>query len=322
MKKNELIKLYKSMRLIRSVESEIVNQYKYQEIRCPVHLSIGQEAIASGICEALSAKDAVFSTHRCHAHYIAKGGDLTSMICEIYGKVGGVANGKSGSMHLFDLKKNVIASIPIVGSSIPIATGYAFSKKIKKQNDITVVFFGDGATEEGVFFESIDFASLKNLNILFVCENNFYSVYSNLKNRQSKKRSLLKIVSGMGIKAEKIDGNDVVKIYEKTKKIITKMRKKSNPHFLLLDTFRLLEHCGPNNDDDLNYRQKQEIKFWSNNCPIKNLEKKILNKKIINKRYIKNYLDKTNLKIKKIFDKAKKNPFPDKRETFKDIYAK
>ena len=176
---------------IRMVEETISRRYSEWKMRCPVHLSIGQEAPAVGVMENLKKEDKIVTAHRSHAHYLAKGGNLNSMIAELYGKETGCAKGKGGSMHLIDLKAGVTAAVPIVGSTIPIGVGLSWSIKLERKKNIVVIFFGDGATEEGVFQESLDFASLHNLPVLFVCENNEFSVYSHLSKRQSKKRNNL-----------------------------------------------------------------------------------------------------------------------------------
>ena len=201
--------LYFSMLRIRMVEEKIAELYSEQEMRCPVHLSIGQEAVAVGVCEHLHSQDIIMSAHRAHAHYLAKGGNLKSMLAELYGKSTGCSMGKGGSMHLVDLNSGFFAAVPIVGSTIPIAVGVAWAFKMKKSSNVVAVFLGDGATEEGVFFESLDFASLKNVPILFVCENNLYSVYSQLDVRQAKGRKLSALAESHGIKSFSGNGNNV-----------------------------------------------------------------------------------------------------------------
>lgn len=322
MKNKQYISLYKKMLLVRLTEEKISNEYKFKKMRCPVHLSIGQEAPAAGICQNLTKSDIIVSAHRSHAHYLSKGGDLKKMIAELYGKKTGCAEGKGGSMHLIDIPSGIKAAVPIVGSTIPIGTGFGWSLKLKNQkNKIIVIFFGDRATEEGVFQESMEFASLHNLKILFVCENNFYSVYSSLKNRQSKKRNLLKIAKSTGLQAFYIDGNKAIEIFEKSKKIINNIRKDKGPSLLLMDTYRWLEHCGPNNDDNLNYRSKTEVKQWLKKCPIKLIEKELINRKILNKKN-KEVIIKTIIKkINKSFDFAKKSNFPELKDLNTHIYS-
>ena len=303
-------KLYYKILRIRMVEERIAELYPEQEMRCPVHLSIGQEAIPVGVCAHLKKTDIVFSAHRAHAHYLAKGGDLKAMIAELYGKETGCAMGKGGSMHLVDLKAGFFAAVPIVGSTIPIATGVAWGFKMKKANNITVVFLGDGATEEGVFFESMDFASLKSLPILFVCENNFYSVYSNLQVRQAQNRDICKLSESHGIKSYKGNGNDVKNVYNLAEKAINYINNNKSPAFLEFETFRWLEHCGPNWDDELNYREDGELLKWMEACPLKSFENEILKLGIMQKDDISKLKNKISKEINNAFDYANESPFP------------
>ena len=315
-------KLFYEMYRIRRIEEQIAFKYNEWKMRCPVHLSIGQEAPPVGICQNLSKKDKIVTAHRSHAHYLAKGGNLKSMISELYGKKSGCAEGKGGSMHLIDLKAGVEAAVPIVGSTIPIGVGISWSFKLNKKNEIVVIFFGDGATEEGAFQESLDFASLHSLPVLFVCENNEYSVYSHLKKRQANKRDILKIAKAIGIDGTKLNGNDVLNVYLKSKKIINNIRKKNKPHIILLDTFRHLEHCGPNNDNHLRYRPKKYIDYWMKRCPIQASQKKLIRNGILNKRQIFEIEKEINKEIKLAFNFADKSPYPEKKFLTKDVYAK
>ena len=277
-------KLYYEMVRIRMVEKKIAELYHEQEIRCPVHLSIGQEAIAVGVCQNLNREDKIVTAHRSHAHYLAKGGSLKKMISELYGKYSGCAKGLGGSMHLVDFSVGVYAAVPIVGSTLPIGTGIAWANKLKRNKNIVVAFFGDGATEEGVFLESLDFSALHDLPIIFVCENNEYSVYSHISKRQSKKRSITKIANSLGIKSINLNGNSVDKVFSITNKIVKYVKKFSEPYLIELKTFRNIEHCGPNEDDDLNYRNKNYLNVWKKRCPIRAYE---------------NYLDKRDLMTSK-----------------------
>jgi pyruvate dehydrogenase E1 component alpha subunit len=313
--------LFFEMLRIRTIEQNIASKYKEWEMRCPVHLSVGQEAIAVGICQNLKKNDKIVTAHRSHAHYVAKGGSLKKMLAELYGKVTGCAKGLGGSMHLIDLNAGVFAAVPIVGSTIPIGTGIAWANKLRNKREVVVAFFGDGATEEGVFFESLDFASLHNLPILFVCENNEYSVYSHISKRQSKKRNVTKIAKSFGIDSTKIDGNDVEKIFLKTNKIIKKMKNKPNPYLIELNTFRHLEHCGPNNDDNLNYRSSKYLKYWGNKCPVTNYEKFLKRNNYLTIEDDKKINKKIRDEILIAFRFAKKSKFPKKNLLKKYIYA-
>ena len=316
------IKLYTKMLRIRAIEEKISSTYHEQEMRCPIHLSIGQEAIAVGVCENLNNKDKIVTAHRSHAHFLAKGGSLSAMIAELYGKETGCAKGLGGSMHLIDLKAGVYAAVPIVGSTIPIGTGIAWANKLKKNKDTVVVFFGDGATEEGVFFESLDFAALHNLQILFICENNEYSVYSHISKRQSSKRDIVKIAKSMGVNSLKIDGNSVEDIFLKSKKIINNIRKSPSPFLIELKTYRNLEHCGPNNDDNLGYREKNYLNFWKKKCPIKNYTNYLKNKKYLSNLKELSINKKIEKEITNAFNFAKKSKFPKKKLLKQFIYAK
>jgi len=199
-------RLLHSMVRIRLVEEAIAASYAGQQMRCPVHLSIGQEAVAAGVGAALRPEDQAMSGHRSHAHYLAKGGDLNAMIAEIYGKDTGCCRGRGGSMHLVDPAAGFMGAVPIVGSTIPIAVGLAFANRLLKRDRVTAAFFGEGATEEGVFHESANFASLHRLPIVFVCENNLYSVYSPMSVRQPAHREVFQLAAGHGIVAHQGDG--------------------------------------------------------------------------------------------------------------------
>jgi len=315
------LQLYKELLRIRAVEYAISEKYNEQKMRCPIHLSIGQEAIAVGICSNLKKEDKVFTAHRSHAHYLAKGGSLKKMIAELYGKFSGCAKGKGGSMHLIDLDSGILGAVPIVGSTIPIGVGAAWAEKLKNSKNIVVIFFGEGATEEGVFQESLDYAALRKLPVLFVCENNNYSVYSSIEKRQSPNRSILKLAKSLGVDGFHLDGNDITKIYNKSKELLKIIKKKTKPFLLLLDTFRHLEHCGPSNDDILNYRSKKYINFWLNKDPIKKFEKDLLRRNILTDKTIRNLKQDIQSEIESAFSFAENSSFPTKKELQKDIYA-
>lgn len=270
------LSLFYGLLRIRKVEEEIARRYSQQKMRCPVHLSIGQEAIAVGVCHQLTSQDLVVSGHRAHAHYLSKGGNLKRMIAEIYGKKAGCAKGIGGSMHLVDLDAGFLGSTPIVGGSIPIGVGAAFHHVLQNNTkEIVVIFFGEGATEEGVWAESLNFASVQNLPVLFVCENNLYSVYSPLSVRQSKKRDRLGIAKAHGIEGVIGDGNNINEVYKLAQDAVGKVREKRTPFYLELNTYRYVEHCGPNPDDHLRYRPQKEVNFWKNRCPIQLAKEKL-----------------------------------------------
>lgn len=267
--------LFSGMLRIRLIEEAIADRYAEQEMRCPVHLSIGQEAAAVGVCAALRADDRVFSTHRCHAHYLAKGGSLPAMLAEIYGKATGCIGGRGGSMHLQDPDVGLVASIPIVGGSIPLAVGSALADSLDKRDRVSVCFFGDATVEEGVFHESANFAALRSLPVLFVCENNLYSVYTPLHERQPD-RPLVDLAAAHSMATFHVDGNDVDAVLAATEAAVAAARAGRGPSFLLLDTYRWREHCGPSFDNHIGYRTEDEYRHWRQSDPIARLQRSLV----------------------------------------------
>ena len=304
---NKLLKkLYFNTLRIRLVENRIASEYKSQNIRCPVHLSIGQEAISSPLNLVFNKNDFVVSNHRSHAHYLGKGGNLKKFIAELYGKKSGCSGGRGGSMHLTDPNCGFIASTPIVANSIPVGVGLSLSKSIKKEKGVVIIFLGDAAVEEGVFFESLNFAIIKKLKVIFVCENNLYSVYTKFKTRQPSNRKIHKVVSGFGIKTIFSNGNNFEKNYTIYKKAYDYVNKNTKPIFIEFSTYRFVEHCGPNKDDNLNYRKNREISYWMKKDPIAMFERK---KTIFKKNYKLKILKKINKEIDNAFLFSKKMLF-------------
>ena len=319
--KKKSLSIYNEMQFLRIVEETISSKYHENKMRCPVHLAIGQEAVSAAFSEVVSKNDYAMSSHRAHLHFLAKGGSLKSMIAEIYGKKTGCSSGKGGSMHLIDLKVNFMGSTAIVGNTIPISAGIALASKIKNEKNITYIFFGDGAIEEGAFYETINFAIVKKLPIIFVCENNFYSVYTSLSARQPKKRKIYKMVKAMGIKSYNIDGNNPTKCYQAFLNSKKYVNLKNKPAFLEFKTYRHLEHCGPNNDDSLNYRTVKEITEWKKKDPIQNFEKALIKKKILNQKKIILIKKKIVKEVAYAFNKAEKDKFPKQNQAYKGLYA-
>lgn len=301
----EMTKLQYEMLRIRMIEERIAKEYKKQEMRCPVHLSIGQEAPAVGVCAALTKEDKMVSTHRGHAHYLAKGGSLKGLIGELYGKSTGCSRGNGGSMHLIDLDVGFYGSTSIVGGTIPIGVGLAFGEKLKGSKATTVICFGDAAIEEGVFHESANFASIHKLNVIFFCENNLYSCYTHIDKRQPEDRGFFKVAEAHnlpyvwgGVSCESIATN------------VKGALKKGGPCFIEAYTYRHLQHCGPDNDDDLGYREKSEIQGWMALDPIKNITGPIA----LTAKGISDEIDEA-------FKEVKASPYPDKSEIGKYVYA-
>ena len=298
---------------IRMTEEKIADRYSENRMRCPTHLSIGQEAISVGVCSNLTDKDLVLSTHRAHAHYLAKGGSLNRMIAEIYGKKTGCSRGMGGSMHLIDKEVGFMGSTAIVGNTIPVGVGLGLSIQLEHKNNVSCIFFGDGATEEGVFYESVNFAIIHNLPVLFICENNLYSVYSGLEVRQPVGRKIFEMVRAMGIDTIHGDGNDVEEVCSKTLTAKNKILKGKGPQFLEFDTYRWREHCGPNYDNDIGYREEREFLEWKKKDPIQSMGEKLDEKTISDVKV------KINEEIDKAFNFAEDSPFPDYKD-FKESY--
>lgn len=316
----DLKDLYFRMLRIRRVEEEIAKRYSEQQMRCPVHLSIGQEAAAVGVTSALKPKDTMVSTHRAHAHYLAKGGRLTGLICELYGKADGCARGQGGSMHLVDWNAGFAASTSIVGGTVPVGVGLAFASFLRKEPNVTVVCIGDAAVEEGVFHESANFASLHKLPVLFVSENNLYSCYTHLKDRQPA-RPLTDIAHGHGMRHLTLDGNDCLTIASEARPLVESIRKGDGPAFLELQTYRHLEHCGPNNDDNLGYRPTEELKSWRDQDPLLVARKQLESKGLWSAEFNKTCEERAAKEVSDAFKYALEAPFPKPEELGAYIYA-
>jgi TPP-dependent pyruvate/acetoin dehydrogenase alpha subunit len=264
-------RLYRSLYRIRRLEEEVARVYPTDRIKSPVHLSIGQEAVSVGICEALRPDDVVFGTYRGHAVYLAKGGDMRQMVAELYGKVTGCTRGKGGSMHLIDAPAGVMGMSAVVGTTIANAVGYALAVRYRKEERVVASFFGDGATEEGVFSESLNFAVLKHLPILFVCENNQYAIHTHQSRRQGN-TDICDRARAYGLPAERLDGNDLVGLWQRARDVIDRVRAGGGgPHFFEVMTYRWREHVGPGQDFGLGYRTIEEAGPWMRDDPLSQL---------------------------------------------------
>ena len=306
---------------IRHIEEQIAIKYSEGQMRCPVHLSIGQEAVSVGVCSFLDLNDKLYTTHRSHGHYIAKGGNINSMLSEIYGKANGCNGGRGGSMHLSDLSVNFMISNPIIGSSIPLGVGNALSNQINEIDDLSVVIFGDSAVEEGIFHECMNFASLKKLKVLFVCENNQFSIYTHLNERQPSGRSFKDIGNAYDIASDHIDGSDVLNVKKYCDNAKQFIHNNNKPFFLTIDTYRWLQHCGPETDDHLNYRDQKDVNKSIENCSIKKMDS-LLKKIDLNWiSYKKNEENKIRSSVEDSFAYAIESNLPDKEQAWENIYV-
>jgi TPP-dependent pyruvate/acetoin dehydrogenase alpha subunit len=315
------LRLFAQMYRIRAVEEEIALRYPQGKMRCPVHLSIGQEAIPAVFADSIRTTDFAVSTHRGHAHYLAKGGNLNAMIAEIYGKATGCAKGKGGSMHLIDLAVNFMGTSAIVGNSIPVGVGLALSAQLKETDQISCVFLGDGAVEEGVFYESVNFAAVRKLPVLFICENNLYSVYSPLSVRQPQGRSIAKMVEAMGIKVATGAASDLMSCNQVMKDAVNAVRAGQGPYFLEFSTYRWREHCGPNFDNDIGYRAQDEFLAWQERDPLTHLERALNQSEPEVQLEVDDIKSSVKAELQSTFEAAEAAPFPAASEAYQDVYA-
>jgi len=305
---------------IRMVEEALAERYAEQEMRCPMHLCIGQEAIAAGVCAALRPDDVMFSNHRAHGHYLAKGGDLDAMVAELYGRSTGCCGGRGGSMHVIDQSVGFMGATPIVGGTIPLAVGAAWAASLKEEDKISVVFFGDGCFEEGVVHESLNFAALHKLPILFVCENNSFSVYTRLEERQPR-RPIHVIAQAHGWGAWHSDGNDVEAVNAITIEAVDQVRAGNGPQFLEFDTYRWREHCGPNFDDELNYRSEHEITAGKAGDPLLRSHSKLVQEGAVSEGELDTLNEEIRSEIRRAFEFALSSPKPSPVDGAGKVYA-
>jgi len=314
-----LLKLYGTMLKIRNVQLKIAELYHEDEMKTPVHLCIGQEAVAAGVCANLGVNDYVFSNHRGHGHYIAKGGNLKAMIAELYNKEGGCSKGRGGSMHLLDTSVGLAGSSSIVGGGIPIATGAALSAAMQKNKRVSVSFFGDAAVEEGVLYESINFAVLKKLPVIYVCENNFYAVFSPLKNRQATD-DIYRRFEGLSIPGYKVDGNNVIDVYKVAQEAIDRARNGRGPSFIECRTYRQRDHHGTGSGVEVGYRIQKEVDEWAENCPLETYYSLLMQNGIIDNEENLKLQEKCNQEIDEAFEFAQSCPLPNKEDILKYLY--
>ncbi|MDP3956707.1 MAG: thiamine pyrophosphate-dependent dehydrogenase E1 component subunit alpha [bacterium] len=316
--------LYRTMVRIRLVEESFVEPILNGEIKCPVHLYTGEEAIATGICANLTHRDYVFGTHRSHGHYIAKDGGMKEMVAEIYGKVTGCAKGRGGSMHVIDTKVGMLGAAPIVAGTVSLAVGAALASHIRGEKRVAVTFFGDGAVGEGVLHEALNFASVKKLPVIFVCENNLYSTHLPISETRPK-NNIYEIGAPYGIHYERADGQDVLKVYEAAKNAVTLCREGNGPVFLECMTYRFRGHVGP--DDNIqgartDIRPAAEVLAWKKKDPITMFGKILKEEKIASEKDLQKIEDAATKEVKQAHVFAQKSPFPNPKDLNKYVFRK
>ncbi len=321
--KKFLTGLYAGMVKIRFCEEALVDPILKREILCPVHLCSGQEAVAVGVCAALGRRDAVFGNHRSHGHYLAKGGALNRLVAELYGKETGCSRGRGGSMHLCDPDSGFIGSAPIVAGTIPLALGAALASRIRRDRRVTVSFFGDGATGEGVFYESLNFAALKKLPLLFVCENNLYSTHMPIRECRPC-ADIYRAGAPLCVRSFVCDGNDVLEVYETAKKAVSFCRAGNGPVLIECKTYRLRGHVGP--DDNIqgthtDIRPEKEIAAWRKKDPVNNFAKFLLRRKVLSQAGIKKIMVKARCEVEAALDFARRSSYPQTAELERYVFS-
>ena len=312
--------LHMTMLRVRNVEEKLAELLSREpEIICPVHLYTGQEAVAAGVCANLRRDDYVFSTHRSHGHYIAKGGDIKALMAELYGKVTGCSKGRGGSMHLAWPDGGLPGSSAIVAGTIPLAVGAALAFSMQRTDAVSVAFFGDGAVNEGVWYESLNFASLKTLPVIFVCENNLYSTHMPVSACLAD-TNIYKKAGMFNMPGIRVDGNNVIKVFERAKEAIENARRGGGPTLIECMTYRWRGHVGPSYDLDKGLRAKEELDYWMDRCPIKALEELLLNHSILSESEKSRIYENIEKEIDEAVVFAKESPYPDRDELLSNVF--
>lgn len=312
--------MYREMLRIRLVEERLASLYPAQEIRSPLHLYVGQEAVAVGVCLNLTPSDYKFGTYRGHGLYLAAGGDLNAMMAELYGREEGCARGRGGSMHMTAPDRGLFGCSAIVGGTVPLAVGSALAATLSASGRVAAAFFGDGAVDEGVFYESINFAALKSLPVIFVCENNGYATHSPQNARQPLD-NIFRRAEVWGFPGVRVDGNDVTAVYRAAREAVERARDGKGPTLLECRTYRWKEHVGPNPDFDLGYRDEKEFAEWRNRCPIDTLRRTLLESRIATSVDLDRIADEISQEIEGSVRFGQASALPDAATLADDVYA-
>jgi TPP-dependent pyruvate/acetoin dehydrogenase alpha subunit len=319
--RDKKIGLYKGIQWVRLCEETLAKLYKEQEMRTPTHFGVGQEAVAVGVCAALAGGDVVYTHHRSHNHYLARGGDMFRLAAELYGREDGCSGGRGGSVHLTARDKGFIISSAILGETIPVALGSALAFKMDGRPDAAVSFFGDAVCEEGIFYESLNYAAVNRLPALLVCENNLYSTESSTSVRQPTGTKLCNRVKSFHIPAEQIDGNDVFEVYKKACEAVARIRVGGGTQFLECMTYRMLEHVGPQIDHEVgrSYRTKAEFEYWQDRCPLIRARERLSREDGVTDAEFADWEQEARQKVMSAVARAKDSPWPDSSDLFVNV---
>lgn len=315
--------MYRTMLRIRLAEECLVEPILNDDVRTPCHLYSGEEAIATGVCAALSKDDYIFGNHRSHGHFLAKGGSMKALTAEIYCREDGCSRGRGGSMHLIDLDVWMMGSVPIVAGTISLAVGAALASSIRKDGRVSVSFFGDGATGEGVLYESINFAALKRLPVIFACENNLYATHMPIRECRVN-LPISRIAEPFGIEIHTVDGNDVLHVHEASRQAVETCRIGNGPVFMEFMTYRLRGHVGPDDNiqgNHLDIRPKEEIAMWMDKDPIKQFEKYLLEHRQIDESVLRDIRDEVTAEVREAQVFAIDSKSPERKDLTKYVFA-
>ena len=318
MEKKEYLDLYKKMYLIRRFEESCGENYSKGFIRGFLHLYIGEEAIAVGSIAPLREDDYIVTHYRDHGHAIARGLETGPLMAELFGKKTGVSGGKGGSMHLFDASKNFMGGHAIVGAQIPLAAGFALASQYQKKDSITVVYFGDGATNQGTFHETMNLASIWKLPILFFLENNFYGMGTSVDKIRTNGKSFGNLAENYGMPSTVVDGMDVLAVKETTEEAIKKIRSGSGPAFIEATTFRYQGHSMA---DPAKYRTDKELDEWKEKDPLINFHKHLIDQGLSTESDIEKISKSADDELNEAVKFATESPEPDLDDIKNDIYA-
>jgi TPP-dependent pyruvate/acetoin dehydrogenase alpha subunit len=318
-KKEELVRLYRTMLTIRRFEERVVVEYHSGAIPGIVHSYIGQEAVATGVCANLRPDDRIISNHRGHGHCIAKGADLNRMMAEIFGRKTGYCKGKGGSMHIADFGIGMLGANGIVAGGLPIAGGAALAAQLEGGDKVVVLFFGDGASNEGEFHEVLNLASIWKLPLIFACENNGYGVNTPVKVATGLEHISERATGGYGIPSVVVDGNNVVAVYETTRRAVARVRAGLGPVFLEFVTYRWRGHFEAPGMPDL--RPLEELKAWKRKCPVASFEKVLLRNRIVSKQELKEIDTQVMQQIEDSVNYALASPLPAPEDALEDVFS-
>lgn len=317
--RDTLLDMHRRMVRIRMFEEEAGKLSEAGKIPGALHLYVGEEAIAAGVMVHLSNEDQITSTHRGHGHLVAKGGDLKKMYAELFGRVDGYCKGKGGSMHVSDLTLGMLGANGIVGAGPPIAIGAAFRNKYKKTDNVTVCFFGDGASNEGTFHEAANIAALFKLPVVFLCENNGYGEFTSQERHQVIK-DVADRANGYGMPGVVADGMDAVAVYEAAGEAIARARRGEGPTLLECKTYRFFDHVGIRGMGVV-YRDDDEVTQWRKRDPIDMLEARLAEVGILSPEEADTVRERTAFEIESAIEFAQNSPFPDPSALLEDVYT-